>query len=149
MENEENTEGEIINKDNKTENRFKDLTQKAKELGETAEREKMGRETAEKERDFYSGFSESVAKTPQAAEFKDEIKAKVLLGYSVEDATVSILHSKGKLAPLAPERETIAGGSATNTITQSSTNKTIGEMTRDEKRAAVLEAQSKGDISLT
>lgn len=148
MEQEETVVEEQINNVNKTEKRFTDLTQKAKELGDKAESAEARALNAEKERDFFSGFSDSVAKTPQAAEFKDEIKAKVMSGYSVEDATVSILHAKGKLSPQTRETGGVAGGSATNQITNVA-NKTINELSRDEKRQALVEAVNRGDIGLS
>ncbi len=80
-------------------------------------------------------------------EYKDAIKEKVMKGYSVEDATVATLAAEGKFsAPVAP-RETIAGGSATNSI-QSDGPKSMNEMTRDEKRAELLRAEAEGgDLS--
>lgn len=98
---------------------------------------------AEKERDFYSSFSDSTSQYPQASEYKDAIKEKVLAGYSVEDATVSVLAKEGKLTSAPQPRENIAGGSATNAM-QAQGDKSIRDMERAEKRAALIEAENEG-----
>lgn len=98
---------------------------------------------AEKERDFYSSFSDSTSQYPQASEYKDAIKEKVLAGYSVEDATVSVLAKEGKLTSQPAPRESIAGGSATNAL-QAEGNKSIRDMERADKRAALIEAENEG-----
>lgn len=106
-------------------------------------------QVAEKERDFHASFSDSISRYPNANEHKDAIKEKVMSGYTVEDATVSVLAKEGKLGAVQappPPRQSPAGGSASNQI-QSGGGKTIAEMTREEKRAAVLEAMNRGDIS--
>lgn len=143
---------------NRTQERIKDLSSKVKETSEArdaanakVETETAARLTAEKERDFYSSFSESVVKYPGASEYKDKIKEKVLAGYSTEDATVAVLNSEGKLTPSAPPVQTpapAAGGSAVNQLPTGET-KPVSEMTRDEKRQALFEAEKRGDISLT
>ena len=93
----------------------------------------------EKERDFYKDFSGSISKYPSANEYQDAIKEKVMSGYTVEDATVSVLAKEGKLGTIQappPPRESPAGGSASNQIS-SGGNKTVSEMSRDEKRQAL------------
>lgn len=106
----------------------------------------------EKERDFYASFSDSVSKYPAAQEFRDKIKEKVLSGYTAEDATVAVLNAEGKLTPTAPIAPPppgpAAGGSAVNQL-PSSGNKTLAEMTRDDKRNALMEAEKRGDIGLS
>lgn len=89
---------------------------------------------AEKERDFYAGFSDVVATTPEAAGHKDDILAKVKSGYTVEDATYAVLGKAGKLGntkPVTPQNP--AGGSAVVTPPQGGT-KTPAEMTQAERR---------------
>lgn len=140
-----------------TEKRIKDLSQKVKLTSE--ERDEQTRllnekdallTTATKERDFFQGFSTQTSKYPAAAEFQDKIKEKVMAGYDVEDATVAVLSREGKFtgqsAP-AIVRESPAGGSAPTNI-KVDVNKPINEMTREEKRAAILELERKGDISV-
>lgn len=143
---------------NKTQERITNLSSKVKEtsqqrddaLAKAAEADAKVA-AAEKERDFYAGFSGLAGKYPAATEFTDKIKEKVMSGYSPEDATVAVLNSEGRLsatptppAPLAPA----AGGSASYTP-PSQGDKSVGEMTRDEKRAKLVELESRGDISLT
>lgn len=114
------------------------------------EEAEAARMTAEKERDFYSGFSDTVAKYPQASGHKDAIKEKVLSGYSVEDATVAVLHSEGKFSPTvenAPIAGPAAGGSAAMSMSDAPT-KTISEMDQSERRALLVGFENKGDISL-
>ena len=105
--------------------------------------------TLERENAFNSGFADTVAATPQAKEFKEDIKAKVLSGYSLEDATYAVLGKAGKLNQSSSEnRESPAGGSAATTVTQPA-NKSAKEMSVEERAAAVQEAAKKGDIAWT
>lgn len=135
--------------------RLTDLSEKVKltskerddlaELNKTIAAEK---EAAIKERDFYQSFADSASQYPQAKDHKDEIKSKVLSGYTVEDATISVLAKAGKLVPPKVERETSAGGSAINPPPRDGV-KSLHEMTRDEKRQALIEAVNRGDISMS
>ena len=86
-------------------------------------------------------------KYPQAKDFKDKIKEKALAGYTVEDATVAVLASEGKLTATPQETENPTGGSATNPPATSG-SKELSEMTIEEKRAAVLDQIEKGNITL-
>jgi hypothetical protein len=150
---------EIVEQPSETEKRIKDLSSKVKTASEATETEKLAREAAEsktleveRERDFYSGFSDVVATNPQAKEFKDDILAKVKSGYTVEDATFAVLGKAGKLGMQPepkPEEMHIAGGSATNSLPQNGATKPISEMTREEKRAELQKAEARGDISLS
>ena len=146
---------ENINNENKVEQRIKDLSNKVKLTSqERDEKSKLLQErdvelqNTSKERDFYKGFSSSATKYPNAIAHQDEILAKVKAGYDVEDATVAVLAKAGKLTSPAPERQQVAGGSAPTALASNSGNKSVSEMTRDEKRAALLDAQAKGDISV-
>lgn len=104
--------------------------------------------TLERENSFNSGFADTVANTPQAKEFKDDIKAKVLSGYSLEDATYAVLGKAGKLNQAPKDIESPAGGSATTTVTQKVT-KSVKEMTAEERSQALHEAEKNGDIAWT
>ncbi len=149
-----------IEKDSKVEKRIKDLSEKVKLTSEERDELKVLSEEKdtkisdlEKERDFLNSFGDVLVKHPAASEFKDAIKEKVLKGYSVEDATVSTLSSEGKLTPSEPkpEEETKpenpAGGSAT-TPPVSGGEKKLEDMTSEEKRAKLVEAQERGDLSI-
>ena len=139
-----------------SEKRIKQLSEKVRLTSE--ERDEQARllavesgktATAEKERDFYQGFSDVVSSNPMAKDHKDEIKAKVLSGYTVEDATFAVLGKAGKLGqPKIEEPQSPAGGSAPTTPPQSGV-KSPQEMTQEERKAALLEAQARGDIALT
>lgn len=145
----------LINEPSEVEKRIKDLSGKVKLTAEERdEKDRLLKESEAKgaeatiERDFYKGFSASTAKYPAATEFQDEILSKVKSGYSVEDATLSVLNSKGKLMPEAPaERVATSGGSAPITL-QGNGTKSQFEMTQVERRAALIEAEQKGDISV-
>lgn len=138
-----------ITSKNAVEERMTNLA-KAKAEAEKAKAEADARAAnAEKERDFFANFSDSIAKYPSANEYKDVIKEKVMSGYTVEDATIAVLAREGKLTPPPPERQSPAGGSASNQIQSGGiSGKTIQELNREEKRQAVLESIARGDISL-
>ncbi len=143
-----------VSPDNKVEKRIKELSNKVKltseerdELLKANEKIEAERDTAKKEVEFYSSFSDASDKYPLAKDFKDQIKEKVLSGYTVEDATVAVLASEGKLTATPQETESPGGGSATNPPAMDGP-KSLNEMSREEKRAAVLDAIDKGEISL-
>ena len=143
---------------NKTEERIKDLSAKTKLAYQERDAEKAARETLEadkskieKERDFFASFSDQVAKYPGASEFKDAIKEKVLAGYTTDDATVAVLAANNKLMPQTPApvvQANVAGGSATNTMTDVST-KSVAEMTQAERRAELVKAENRGELGLS
>ena len=146
---------ENINNKNKVEQRIKDLSEKVRttsqerdELSKAKQQLEVERDSISKERDFYSKFSDSTAKYAGAHEYKDKILEKVKAGYDVEDATVAVLAKEGKLgSPAAQvvEKDTVAGGSAT-TAMKGDGIKSLSEMNRDEKRAALMEGDSKGEL---
>ncbi len=99
----------------------------------------------EKDTQFLNSFTDVTAKFPTASEYKDKIREKVMSGYSVDDATISILHAEGKLSS-TPNMGNIAGGSAPNQIIG---QKTVQEMSSTERWAALKEAEKKGDIGMS
>lgn len=103
--------------------------------------------TLKKETSFLNSFTDVTAKFPTASEYRDKIKEKVMSGYSVDDATISILVAEGKYTPPAQPRENAAGGSAINQITQPQ-YKSPKEMTSSERWDALREAERRGDISM-
>lgn len=149
----ENNSEEIISRKNKKINKLSDdVREKEEKLAQEAEARKKAeeeRDNASKERDFFKGFSQVSAKHPNATEYQDKIWEKVKSGYDVEDATISILAKEGKYNPPAPviERESAAGGSAATAIAGSG-EKSISEMSREEKRAALMELESQGKFHL-
>lgn len=147
-----------INNTNKVEKRIKDLSQGKKDALELADTERVAKEaeataraSAEKERDFYKDFSGVATKYPGASEYQDVIKEKVTTsGYSIEDATITTLAAQGKLNIAAPqvERETVAGGSTLNQLPSSGGVKTVAEMSQEERKQSIMEAEKRGDITV-
>lgn len=147
-------EDDDVQEESKVEKRIKQLSNKVKltskerdELAKAKDKLEAERDSTKKELDFYSKFSDTTDKYPAAKEYKDEIKKKVLVGYSIEDAAVAILAKEGKLT-MPQKVDNPAGGSATN-APMTGEDKPLEEMTREEKRAEVEKAIARGDISLT
>lgn len=105
-----------------------------------------------KDIDFRNSFGTVLTKYPDVSTHQDKVKELVSKGYSIDDAAVSVLIAEGKYTP--PKRETTsnmsspAGGSAPiQPITGG--EKSVSDMTRDEKRAKLLEAEQRGDLGLS
>ena len=141
---------------NKVEKRIKSLSEKVKLTSE--ERDELKglndnltdeKHSLSKERDFYKGFNQVSAKYPGANEYQDKILEKVNAGYDVEDAAISILAKEGKFSPTQPkvEEEKAAGGSA-STAMKGGEDKTPEKMSQDERRAALLDFEAKGEFKL-
>jgi hypothetical protein len=138
--------------------RISELSNKVKSTAqERDEKDRLLKESesktavAEKKAGFYKDFSKLSSKYPGAGDHLDEIEAKVMAGYDPEDATVSVLAKAGKLtspkAETKTETSTIAGGSATTTAVREGA-KSIDEMTRDEKRQALIDIENEtGGVS--
>ena len=143
--------------ENNVEKRIKDLSGKVKLTAEErdvakaeSEKSKAEAETARKDAEFYKNFNTSAAKYQGAGEFQDKIREKVMAGYDIEDAMVSVLNKEGKFtpspaAPIPPKSP--VGGSAPTTV--KADIKPLNEMSRDEMRAALVEAEKRGDLGLT
>ena len=145
---------------NKVETRIKDLSSKVKLTAEErdAAKAKVAEALAQsanlqKEVEFLNSFGDVLAKPEfsNAAPFRDKIKEKVLKGYSIEDATISTLASEGKLTASQKEVkiDNVAGGSAAVNQPITGGQKTVSQMNRDEKRQALLDAEQRGEISLS
>lgn len=157
MADEENLEYEVNPQEqniNKIELRIKNLSEKVKltseerdQLAKTKEELEKEKNTLAKEVEFFKNFNPLVSKYSEAANYQDKIREKVLAGYDVEDATISILAKEGKFSSPQPKMESPVGGSATNTI-KANADKPIQEMNRDELRSALLEAEKRGDLFL-
>lgn len=130
----------------RAEERIRQLSEKVELTSrERDEKDKLYKEQGEKlsnlekENSFNSGFADVLSSHSAAKDHKDDIKAKVLSGMSVEDATFAVLGKAGKLGNPTPQPVTSpAGGSAPNQI-QGDATKSIAEMTHEEKRSALLE----------
>ena len=143
---------------NKVETRIKDLSSKVRLTAEERDAMRVKLDTElnkntelQRERDFFSGFADVVSTNPAAKDHKDDILAKVKNGYSVEDATFAVLGKAGKLGQPQPIVDTtnVVGGSASVNQPMSGAQKKVSEMTRDELRSALLEAEKRGEISLS
>lgn len=139
---------------NKTEVRIKNLSSKVRETSTErdeanakAQAEEAARLAAEKERDFYKGFSVISEKYPGAAEYQDAILEKVNLGYSQEDAALSVLNANGKLQPISAAATPItAGGGSAATVLPDSGSKSVAEMSQAERREALMSPEIQGEL---
>lgn len=94
---------------------------------------------AERKAAFAEGYADFALNNPAAKEYKQQIQEKVLAGMSVEDAGYAILGREGKLgAAVQPIVQSPAGGSAITNVPMSG-EKTVGQMTQQERRAALME----------
>lgn len=118
--------------------RITELSSKVKVEAEARAAAEAKAAEAEKKAAFAEQFVDIVGQNPAAKEHKADIQAKVLAGYTVQDATFAVLGAAGKLgnvpAPVAPQSP--AGGSATVPI-QANADKPVSEMSLAEKRAAL------------
>lgn len=137
------------NKKLQVKNRFEKLSEKVitvgkeKEVAEAkAKTEEEGRLQAEKERDFYRNFSQVSTKYPNVSEYQDQILERVNKGYDMEDAAVAVLAREGKLSPKPEPKPNVAGGSASTAVTD--TEKSVDEMTQDERRQALQDLEKQG-----
>jgi len=145
-----------IEGESKVEKRIKDLSEKVRLTAEERdagkrklEEEATRASSLQKEVEFLNSFGDQLSKHPEASPFRDKIKEKVLKGYSIEDATISTLASEGKLTPKEVQVDNVAGGSAAVNQPITGAQKTISEMTREEKRAKLVEAEQRGDLSIS
>lgn len=145
-----------IESENRVEKRIKDLSEKVRLTAEErdAAKRKIDEEVTrvaelQRERDFFASFSDVVSNNPAAKDHKEDILTKVKSGYSVEDATYAVLGRAGKLGQPQPIVDSPVGGAATITQPVTGGQKSPSEMTRDEKRNALLEAEKRGEISLS
>ncbi len=122
----------------RSEERFTQLSEKVKEEAIARQAAEKRATDAEKKAAFADGYADMVATNPAAKEFKADIEAKFMSGYTVEDATLATLAKAGKLGtPQAaqPTAGEIAGGSSPVSPPQGSGQKPVSEMTLAEKRA--------------
>ncbi len=140
----------------RTNNRIKSLSEKVKTaseerdaLAKAKDEESSAKASAEKERDFYKNFNTVSSKYQGAADYQDKILEKVNAGYDIEDATIAILAKEGKYAPepVKEQRAPLAGGSAGTGIVDIG-DKKPSQMSRDELRQQLIEANERGEWTL-
>lgn len=146
---------EDIEKNNKVEKRIKDLSEKVRLTSEERdEKNKLLQERdkkiveLERENSFNNGFVDMLSAHPMAKDHKDEIKQKVLSGYSVEDATFAVLGKANQLGQPQPIVDSPIGGSAAINPPVTGGEKPFKDMTREEKRNKLLEAEARGELSI-
>lgn len=123
--------------------KVKETATQRDEANAKAENEAAGRQAAEKERDFFKTFTGVSSKYQGASEYQDKILEKYNAGYSIEDATVSVLNAEGKFNPTAPApvyQGQATGGSAATTIQSGESQ--IGDMSREDKRQALMQTDN-------
>ncbi len=142
---------------NKTELRIKNLSSKVRDTSAERDAAKAQAEAdaaraaaAEKERDFFKGFSAISEKFPGASEFQEQILEKVNAGYSQEDAAVSVLNANGRLQPQAPQQDvrpiSSAGGGSAATVLPDAGTKSVAEMTQAERREALTSPEVQAEL---
>jgi hypothetical protein len=120
--------------DSRAQERIKQLSDKVELTSKERDELKTLNETTTRERDFYKGYSEIIATQPHAKDHQEEIKEKVLKGYSVQDATFAVLGAAGKLGGTPAPAPQVAGGSAATAMPQGG-EKSPAEMSQAERRA--------------
>lgn len=123
---------EVPKEPNRAEERIKQLSDKVELTSKERDELKTLNETTTRERDFYKGYSEIISTQPNAKDHRDEIKEKVLKGYSVQDATFAVLGALGKMGTQTTPPQ-VAGGSATTAMPQGG-QKEVKDMTQTERR---------------
>lgn len=95
---------------------------------------------------FADGFADIVADNPAAKEFKADIQAKVMSGYTIEDATFAVLGKAGKINQPKVDTMSMAGGSAATNLPPQGVEKSIAEMTQAERRVELANRADLVDI---
>lgn len=134
----------------------------AKEKNLTAEAEKKAQEALDRASaaEFRADFAEVSRTYPQAEKHKEAIQEKVKKGYTVADATLSVLNEKGELRTsgqgdgggnkAAVDAHAGAGGSADVAIKpDTGDRKPVKDMTQAERVTALKELEAEGKIGLT
>lgn len=135
----EAVEDKVESKPERKDTRFTDLSEKVRTASEE-------RDLANKRAEFAEGFVDVALKYKGADEYKEQIKEKVLGGYTIEDAALTVLAGEGKLQG-AP-KPTVAGGSAPVALPNTE-DKPLSEYSQDEKRELLLKAEQEGDLART
>ena len=117
----------------RSEERITQLSDKVKTEAEGRLKAETEKADAERRAEFAEGFVDIVTTQPAAKDHKEEIKEKVLKGYSVQDATYAVLGAAGKLGGTPAPTPQVAGGSAATTMPQGG-QKEIKDMTQAERR---------------
>lgn len=128
------TPAETPKEPTRAEERIKQLSDKVELTSKERDEFKTLSETSARETAFYKGYAEIVSTQPNAKDHQEEIKEKVLKGYTVADATFAVLGAAGKLGGTATQTLQVAGGSAATAMPQGG-QKEVKDMTQAERRA--------------
>lgn len=141
--------------DQRSQKRFQDLANKVstlarekEDLAKQHETEKTDLLQKQKDLEFKVSFSEVGSKYPAAKEFEADIKAKVASGYSIDDAIISTLASKGKLETAPPSKIEVMGGSADTQVRDTSKKDPSFGGDIVKMREEVLRLEKEGEIGL-
>lgn len=118
----------------RAEERIKQLSDNVKTVADERDKATAKADEADRRAAFAEGFIDVVSTQPAAKDHRDEIKEKVLKGYSVQDATFAVLGAAGKLGGSAAQAPQVAGGSAATAMPQGG-QKEVKDMTQAERRA--------------
>ena len=138
----ENQDSEAIKRIKDLSNKVGTVSQERDEALAKAQKAEADVQAKERELQFSNSFVDLVSKYPSAKDHREDIKAKVLAGYTTEDATIAVLAKAGKLTSTV-ERESPAGGSA-STVLKSDAEKPISQMKTDEKRQKLVDLEKSG-----
>lgn len=146
----EQIEEVVDKKPARSDNRFKDLSEKVETTAKERDEAKADADAAKKDLEFYKGFStiSSKAEYSAAPDYQEKIKEKFDTGYTLEDAALSVLGKAGKLNAPQMQRQSPAGGSA-STAMKSVDDKPVNEMTKEEKREKLMELERETPGSLS
>lgn len=145
--------------DKRSENRYKDLADKVAEahkekaeIQAKADKEKAELEAKLKEAEFTANFAGLQGKYPNAKEFEAEIKEKASKGYTLEDATLSTLASKGKLISPEVQRQEVVnqaiGGSADINVNNAKGDDPTFGGDSGKMREELVRLEKTGDVGL-
>lgn len=141
--------------EDKSDNRLRNLANKVRTVAEerdAALKEKQLQQEeiqkTKREVEFYKGLGAIATQNPAVLEYQEQIMDKVVNnGYSIEDAAVSILVKENKYQPPMsnpqPIVESPAGGTSPNAF-RGGGEKSVGDMTQEERRNALLQAEADG-----
>lgn len=133
---------QALQEPSESQKRINQLSKEKKEASEAREVALQGQReaeekaaAAEKKAAFADSFADIVSTNPAAKDFKADIEAKVMSGYTPEDAAYAVLGKAGKLnQPKVEPQMSAAGGSASTNLPTEGVEKSVAEMTQAERR---------------
>lgn len=142
---------EVDKGEERPEKRIKGLNKKLEQT--ELEKQKLAEENAKLK--FDNEFKDISSTYPLAKDHRADIEAKVKSGYTVEDATISVLTKNKKLLTSdeikrkKAEGENLGGSADINESDLEHKEKSVAEMTQKERLAALREEEKKGNVILS